>query len=161
MSSGVRRHNKFARRSESLCCLLSSWTFVLSRLCVCLNIGTEMLPNATTAPSFEGGPVHFEDSSDVRIFFIHRLFAFRCPYLPLPTLHSLHRADQSFSLGDVGLTRRHSPSPCPIHILHYVSHTGCILSSGEHCFLSRTLDFWRLTFRRGMLEIVCLIWIFH
>jgi hypothetical protein len=48
-----------------------SITFVLSRLCVCQNIGTEMLPNAMTVPSFEGGPVHFEDwiFSDVRNFF--------------------------------------------------------------------------------------------
>ena len=68
---------------------------------------------------------------------------------------------QSFALWNVGLTRRHSPSPSPIHIRHYVSHAGCILSSGEHCFLSRTLDFWKLTFRKGMREILCLIWNFH
>jgi hypothetical protein len=68
------------------------------------------------------------------------------PLICFPTPYPPHIVDHSFALWNVVLTRTHSPSPCPIHLDHYVCHAGCILSSGEYCFLNHTLDFLNLYF---------------
>jgi hypothetical protein len=97
-----------------------------------------------------------DDYSEIRSWIspLWRLDFFRCSLVFLflassifillicsPTPRPPHTVDHCLALWNAGLTSTHSPSPCSIHLDHYISHVGYTLSSGEYCFLNHTLDF--------------------